>query len=381
MAVAVPDIDPRDEDALVAAAIAALPEEISDRSPSQPIVKIIEGAGALYAAGARVLNSWASALQYKILNLLDVNPAAASAATVTLRFTRTSSSGTLTVTAGKVVKTGTGTTALTFETDEDLVFGSGELTGDVTATCRTTGPSGNVAAGTLIVLGAAIAGIASVTNPAAASGGSDEETLEELRARSPLSIRAVQRAITAEDFESLTLDSGQGVLRAKAQSDAAGQVIVNILTSDLNETPNEEVTDAVAAYLTERTLPGVIVSAVQRVTKLFLVSNLTVELVSGYSAATVEAAAKAALIAYFDAETWTYGRGVVENDLVGILAGVAGIRRVVSMTYQTSVDFGDTWTTSATLGTSTVAAPNSSWGLFAWGEEYGDNDGWDFDAV
>ena len=65
------------------------------------------------------------------------------------------------------------------------------------------GRRGNLAPATLTVLKSSIPGVASVTNPVAAHGGVDGETLDDARRRAPLELRTRYRAVTADDFEAL----------------------------------------------------------------------------------------------------------------------------------------------------------------------------------
>ncbi|HSK73091.1 MAG TPA: baseplate J/gp47 family protein, partial [Pyrinomonadaceae bacterium] len=77
------------------------------------------------------------------------------------------------------------------------------------------GAQGNVSADTLTVLKTQIAGV-TVTNPTAATGGRDTETLQNALIRGPQELRSLQRAITASDFELLALHISGIVARAKA---------------------------------------------------------------------------------------------------------------------------------------------------------------------
>ncbi|HKV88853.1 MAG TPA: baseplate J/gp47 family protein [Candidatus Dormibacteraeota bacterium] len=79
---------------------------------------------------------------------------------------------------------------------------------------RGGGAEGNVAPGTLTVLKTPIAGV-TVTNPAAATGGRSAETLENALVRGPQELHALNRAVTARDFEFFAERSG-AVSRARA---------------------------------------------------------------------------------------------------------------------------------------------------------------------
>ncbi len=76
------------------------------------------------------------------------------------------------------------------------------------------GADGNIAANTLSVLKDSIRGL-TVSNPAPATGGRAAETLDNALLRGPKELHALQRAVTADDFELLALKA-LDVARAKA---------------------------------------------------------------------------------------------------------------------------------------------------------------------
>lgn len=77
------------------------------------------------------------------------------------------------------------------------------------------GKNGNVAAGQLTTLKDAVPGI-TVTNPTAATGGRDRETLENAMVRGPQSIHTLDRVVTARDYEQFAVAASGGVSRAHA---------------------------------------------------------------------------------------------------------------------------------------------------------------------
>ncbi len=85
------------------------------------------------------------------------------------------------------------------------------------------GAHGNVAPRTLTVLKDAVPGV-SVVNPRAASGGRDQETLENAMARGPQSIHALDRVVTARDYEQFAVSASGGVSRARAVTRAEAWV-------------------------------------------------------------------------------------------------------------------------------------------------------------
>jgi hypothetical protein len=82
------------------------------------------------------------------------------------------------------------------------------------------GAQGNVAPNTLTVLKTQIAGV-TVTNPTAATGGRDTESLQNTLLRGPQELHSLHRAVTADDFELLALRSSGAVTRAKAFTKSA----------------------------------------------------------------------------------------------------------------------------------------------------------------
>jgi len=82
------------------------------------------------------------------------------------------------------------------------------------------GQEGNVGADTITIIESPIlyAGApitVKATNPEPASGGEDEQSIESARLEGPRSLRALYRAVTAEDYESLA-EAQPGVAKAKA---------------------------------------------------------------------------------------------------------------------------------------------------------------------
>ena len=133
------------------------------------------------------------------------------------------------------------------------------------------GVVGNVGERTITVLKSSIPYIASVTNFEAAKGGTDAETLESAKQRAPKVLRARTRAVTAEDFECLALESSLLVARARCvRSEAAdGQGpppgVVRLLLVPAVEQPeglikseelelSKSIRDKAHSYLDERRL-------------------------------------------------------------------------------------------------------------------------------
>ncbi|MBA7468473.1 hypothetical protein ES707_03724 [subsurface metagenome] len=134
------------------------------------------------------------------------------------------------------------------------------------------GVVGNVGERTIMVLKSSIPYLASVINFEAARGGTDPETLERAKLRAPQVLRNHTRAVTAEDFEYLALQTSSEIARAKCivpgtpidgQSPPPGVVHLllvptvsepdRLITSEELELPRH-LREEVQAYLDERRL-------------------------------------------------------------------------------------------------------------------------------
>jgi predicted phage baseplate assembly protein len=128
------------------------------------------------------------------------------------------------------------------------------------------GKAGNAGANTVTQLQTSIDGIESVTNQQPAFGGSDEESLDDAKARAPHALKSNDRAVTAEDFEYMAVQTpGANVRRAKALPLThplfADQPIPGVVTvivipdSDaLNPMPSQGTLAVVCAYLNKHRL-------------------------------------------------------------------------------------------------------------------------------
>ncbi len=117
------------------------------------------------------------------------------AATGIATFSRITAGSPAVVQLGALVKTGTGTDALTFEVTKDAGHPAwndrtstyslrpADLEVSVPVVARTTGHAGNVKAGEMRLLASAIPGVDAVTNEAPAAGGLDAESDAALRGR------------------------------------------------------------------------------------------------------------------------------------------------------------------------------------------------------
>jgi predicted phage baseplate assembly protein len=208
------------------------------------------------------------------------------------------------------------------------------------------GTEGNVAARTLTTTLTSISGIddSKVGNLFAASGGRDEESLQDAKLRAPLTLKNKCRAVTAEDFESLAKEAAN-VKRAFAiplfHPGFPGVKVPGVVTvivvpdADVpNPTPSDGTIRTVCAYLNQRRLLTtelyVIPPTYQRV-------EIQVQVTAKNSAdlAEVQQAVERALLTYFhpltggdDGLGWPFGGTIYFSRAYHEVLNVAGVQRV-----------------------------------------------------
>ena len=226
------------------------------------------------------------------------------------------------------------------------------------------GSAGNVAPRALSILPRTVPGIESATNPVAATGGVEPESLDSARERARLEIRARTRAVTSEDFERLTLSASPQVARAVCvgpdESDPGRPVRVHVLPRvepadrllEADELiPDGELMAELAATLDEYRLLGTSI-------KLLPVRLRGVSIVVDVRASPradldrVQHDVAHALYIYLNpliggspsgpAEGWPLGRSLNQGELFGIVYGIPGVEFVnILRMYETNVRTGE----------------------------------------
>lgn len=226
------------------------------------------------------------------------------------------------------------------------------------------GSAGNVAPGALSILPRPVAGIESATNPVAATGGVEAESLESARERARLEIRARTRAVTPDDFERLTLAASPQVARAVCvgpdESQPGSAVRVHVLPRvepadrllEADELiPDAELMSELAATLDEYRLLGTSI-------KLLPVRLRGVSIVVDVRASPradldrVQHDVAHALYIYLNpliggspagpADGWPLGRSLNQGELFGIVYGIPGVEFVnILRMYETNVRTGE----------------------------------------
>jgi predicted phage baseplate assembly protein len=207
------------------------------------------------------------------------------------------------------------------------------------------GAAGNVGARTLVALRTPLPYVATVTNLRAATGGSAPETVEEVKVRGPLSLRTGRRAVTAADYERLTLESSPRIARARcvppqAAGDAVRLLLVPRLPAlrgrrDLDDLAlDPDLVDLVTAVLEPRRVVG---TRIEQTTPYYQGVSVAAVIRSepGRNVAMVRQAAESALITWLDplvggplGTGWPFDRDLTGAAVAHLLEGVDGLAAV-----------------------------------------------------
>jgi predicted phage baseplate assembly protein len=207
------------------------------------------------------------------------------------------------------------------------------------------GRKGNVGVGRIRVLKTSVPYVARVENRRAAVGGAEAESVDEVKVRGPMLLRSRGKAVTAQDFEQLTLDVAPEVARAHCLTavDAreAGTVrvlIVPHVASDEMDLvrredliPEPETIQRIKNHLNRRRLVGTrVVVEPPRYRGVTVVVALSV--LPGYSRTQVKTDVQRALNSLLHPLTggpngtgWPMGRAVQVHEVAAALAPVAGV--------------------------------------------------------
>ncbi len=209
------------------------------------------------------------------------------------------------------------------------------------------GQHGNVNANSLTSLTTAVAYIESVTNFMPAAGGSDAETVEEAKERAPYHIKSQNRAVTAEDFEMMSLRASTSIARAKCLADPTHQGHVTVvlvpkteqLRGDLTKklVPSVEILRFVKRYLDQRRLVGTVLHVVKPRYEEFSLKVTLLRRTVGTSdrlRRDIEERLRRFLHPLYggrDGKGWPFGRPVLKSDLVHLVEEVPGVDAVDSL--------------------------------------------------
>jgi hypothetical protein len=203
----------------------------------------------------------------------------------------------------------------------------------VTASYRysdVSGSLGNLAANTLTVVSPTLSNI-EVTNALPFSGGSDAETTDSVRINAPLSLRALNRAVSLRDYISLAVQVN-GVAKANAMSTSFGAVTVFIAASG-GGTLSSTLQNQVQSAFTDAVPPGTTLS-IRDFTAVYPYVTVTVNVLPQYNAANVGAAVSSALKTLFEFDNVTFNDLINQGSLYAACNAVDGVAYVTLNHFQ-----------------------------------------------
>jgi predicted phage baseplate assembly protein len=211
--------------------------------------------------------------------------------------------------------------------------------------CVGGGARGNVGAGAIRALKSSIPFVAGVENLRRAQHGADGETVEQAKDRGPILLRSRSRAVTVEDFETISCEAAPEVARVRclpAGTDGVEPGSVKVLvvpTARAEEgrlalgdlVPSDETLHRVATRLDQVRLIGTRVVVEPPLYRgITVVADLVAR--SGVRAARVQGDAVRALNEFLnpltggpDGKGWPFGRTVHAGEVFGVLQKVLGV--------------------------------------------------------
>ncbi|MBW4668225.1 MAG: putative baseplate assembly protein [Cyanomargarita calcarea GSE-NOS-MK-12-04C] len=232
------------------------------------------------------------------------------------------------------------------------------------------GTKGNRPENTIVQLQTTVPYIDAVTNPEAATGGADAQTLDTLVELGPRTVRHGGRAVTFEDYEDLAMQATPEVARAKAvpllnlsakpldiqtfnplvgenlssfqPPKAPGEVSIIIVprTSNPKPLPSQELMERVQNYLESHAIGTAKIWVVGPVYVEVSIST-TIVPTSLEGASRVQQSVNTALINFlhpltggFDRLGWQFGRRPHKSDLYALLEAVPGVNYVHSLSVE-----------------------------------------------
>jgi hypothetical protein len=191
---------------------------------------------------------------------------------------------------------------------------------------------GNVAAGSLkTILTNAVTGL-SVSNILATTGGADEESTDSIRSNAPLSLKALNRAVSLADYSALTVAAGAA--KANAVADVYTSVTVYFAPSagDLGVT-NDGVTPSsvfntytttVSNYLIGK-VPANTTVTFQPPSYVEVTIQASITVLPQYRQTLVNTAVNAILVELLAFDNVTFADTIRLNDVMGSINSVEGV--------------------------------------------------------
>jgi predicted phage baseplate assembly protein len=219
-----------------------------------------------------------------------------------------------------------------------VVFGDGERgsrpgTGseNITATYRSgIGVAGQVPADSLTLLQTRPPGVRSVTNPVAASGAADPETLADARLNAPLTVLAMGRIVSLRDYEDFAAGFA-GIGKAQAVEIREGErSLVHVTVAGSDGGPVSPSSELILALIDEVEAASDPTRRVQidSFQLVYFHVSATIRVDPRHRAEAVIDAVRATLRATFSFARRAFGTPVTAAEVVTAIQAVAGVEAV-----------------------------------------------------
>lgn len=193
---------------------------------------------------------------------------------------------------------------------------------------ETEGDLGNVAEDTIINIVGSITlpvGVNEITctNPSRAAGGSDVESLAQLKRRIPLATRTLMRAVTFQDYIDVT-EIAAGVARAGVVFDC-GKIVEVYIVPDGGGLASGSLISNTQAWMNERKMLTTRVT-IKAAGEVRLELNIDVRVLPQHTNSVVSAAVIANLVAFVSYVEQVIGGTVQLSDIYQVVEGTTGVQ-------------------------------------------------------
>jgi predicted phage baseplate assembly protein len=193
-----------------------------------------------------------------------------------------------------------------------------------------SGSAGNVASGAITTLMQRPLGVSGVTNPQAATGGADPESVDDVRSNAPQTVLTLGRAVSIADYQNFAATFA-GITEAYAiwiPSGTSRGVFITVAADGGTDLPpdNPTLTNLITALRTYNN-PLIPVRAVSFMETLFGFSA-DIMYDPSYSQPAVQTAIRQTLTTEFSFANRTFGQGVSADEVATVIQGVAGVTAV-----------------------------------------------------
>jgi hypothetical protein len=192
---------------------------------------------------------------------------------------------------------------------------------------RGLGTSGNVADGAITMLITRPPGLRDVTNPLAASGGDDPETVAASRGNAPFSVKTLGRIVTLDDYADFARAS-TGVAKARVDMTFVGATQVVLVTvagpgGAQIPTASDQYTDLLQALTDAADGSYPLLLASYRPIMFSVGAALVLD--PAYDQQTVYAAVQNALATAFSFDARAFGQSVYASEVYAVIQSVPGV--------------------------------------------------------